>query len=201
MELRAQTAKLWQNFEAKGTLGEGAKRENLSMMQSMETVAYELAADMMHRYDNSEVDQDPRAGFTKFRKADFEAKAEGELSAQMPGLMDGGKMDADTVADMVAMGMMTKEEGEQMLQDVNSTPTVKNAVSEGEVSKSADGTIFTVQTTTGDENDVEYIRSGADGMRFLHVEPNGDGFKAHAIFTRGGEGYKETLEGGWNLIN
>ncbi len=41
MELRAQTAKLWQRFETEGTMGPAAKRQKMGMMESMETVGYE----------------------------------------------------------------------------------------------------------------------------------------------------------------
>lgn len=201
MELKAQTAKLWQRFESQGTLGSEAKREKMGMMESMETVGYELAADSLHRFDNSEIDSDPRPGFTKFTKADFTAKLEGELNQQMPGLMNSeAKLDPKEMEEMVQAGIFTKEEAAQMMQDVNTEDTKKNCTSEGEVSKSPDGTIFSVQVTTGDENDIEYIRTGADGLRLLHVEPSGNGFTAKGIYSKDGETYKETLSGDWNLI-
>ncbi len=118
----------------------------------------------------------------------------------MPGLMTDAKLDPEAIQDMVSAGIFTKEEAEKMLQDVNTEDTKKNCVSEGEVRKSPDGTIFTVQVTSGDENDIEYMRTGADGLRMLHVEPSGNGFTAKATFTQGGEGYTETLSGDWNVI-
>lgn len=145
--------------------------------------------------------QDARPGFTKYTKADFTAKLEAELNQQMPGLLsDDSKLDAAAIQDMVQAGIFTKQEADQMLQDVNTPDTKKNCVSEGEVRKSPDGTIFTVQVTSGDENDIEYMRTGADGLRMLHVEPSGNGFTAKATFTKGGEGYTETLSGDWNVI-
>lgn len=197
MELKAQTAKLWQRFESQGTLGPGAQRKDLGMLEGMQAVAYAMVGDSLYRFDNSEIDRDPRPGFTSYTKADLEAKMSSEQPA---GSGPVAELDPGKLETMVQLGVFTKEEADQLLQEVNHLEAKNNCLSTGEVSKSPDGTIFTVQVTTGDENDIEYLLSGKDGVRSLHVQPSATGFTAVAFSYQNGEGYKETLSGDWNLI-
>ncbi len=199
MQLRTSTENLFKRFESTGSLGQGAERKNLSMMESMETVGFAIGADCAVRYDNSDIDQNPAQGLIKFDRAAFEGKVTAELESQMPGLASGGpSVSKEEVDQMVQAGFLTKEEGEQMLAAGGPEPK-KQGTCEGEVSKNGEELFYSIESR-GDENDYEIVKAGPNGLSYLKVTPNADGFDAVAYKQGGdGEGYKETLSGGWNL--
>lgn len=169
------------------------------MMESMETVGFAMAADAAVRYDNSEIDQNPGAGLIKFDRQAFEGKITAELEKEMPGLMSGGpEVSKEEVDQMVQAGFLTKEDAEAMLAASTPEPK-KQGQCEGEVSKNGEDLFYSIETT-GSEHDYEICKAGPGGLTYLKVVPAGDNFSA-TLYSQGGngEGFKETLSGGWNL--